>query len=82
MSAEADKLAVEARTEARHAERIERFWWANLVWVAAYWFVSKEPWPERLMLCYLAAVSIIALAATYGAQKKAAEAKAAGYENP
>ena len=73
--------ADEAKREAHRAHVIEWVWWANLPAVeGAYWFVSKEPLAEKLMLMYLAAVSIIALAATYGAKAKGAEAKAAGYE--
>lgn len=73
----------EAKQQARRAGRIERLWWANLPIVCiTYWFVSKAELAEKFMLIYLAAVSIIALAATYGAKRQAAEAKAAGYENP
>lgn len=67
-----------AIAQARRATILEWFWWANLPIVCGgYAIVSKEPLVERVILIYLAAVSIIALAATYGAQAKAAEAKAA-----
>jgi hypothetical protein len=83
MSGHFDALAREAQAEARTAKRWAWFWWANLpVVCVGYWLVSEEPIIEKFILVYLAAVSIIALAATYESKSKAAEAKAAGYENP
>jgi hypothetical protein len=78
-----DDLVAEAKAEARTAKRWAWFWWVQLpVVCVGYWFISEEPTAERLILIYLAAVSIIALAATYEAKAQAAEAKAAGYDNP
>ena len=78
-----DAQAAEAHREARLAKRWAWFWWANLpVVCVGYWLISDEPMVEKFILVYLAAVSIIALAATYESKAKAAEAKAAGYENP
>lgn len=79
MSADADR----AKHEARRTQWIAWFWWANLPMVCVgYWLISKEDAIEKFILVYLAAVSIIALAATYETKAKALEAKAAGYENP
>lgn len=73
--------AEEAQSEARRSKHTAWFWWANLpVFLPAYWLLSQEPWPEKVMLCYLAAVSIIALAVTYESKAKGSEAKAASYE--
>jgi len=58
-------------------------WWAQVPLVTIlYWSISSEPLSEKLILVYLADVSIIANAVTYSSKQKAAEAKAAGYENP
>ena len=78
-----DALAAEAHDEAHRAKLTAWFWWVNLpVVTIGYWLISDEPVAEKAILIYLAAVSIIALAATYESKSKAAEAKAAGYENP
>jgi hypothetical protein len=78
-----DTQAEQADTEARRATIMSWVWWAQLPLVLiTYWFVSTEPTPEKLMMMYLAAVSIIAIAVTYASKAKAAEAKKAGYENP
>lgn len=80
---EADEKVTAARREARRARVTSLVWWAMMpVVCVTYWFVSTERPIEKAMLVFLAAVSIIANAATYSAKAKAAEAKAAGYENP
>lgn len=79
----ADAKAAAAHADAQKSRWLSWFWWLNLPVVCiTYWFVSKEPYPERAMFVYLAAVSVIALAATYSAKAKAEKAEAAGYENP
>lgn len=71
-----------AEAEAHLAKKWAWFWWANLpVVMLGYWFTSKEAPVEKVILIYLAAVSIIALAATYESKAKGAEAKKAGYED-
>lgn len=81
--ADEDDKAAEAESEIRRARFIERIWWAQLpVVCVSYWLVSREPPIEKAILVYLAAVSIIAIAATYGSKAKGAEAKKAGYEHP
>jgi hypothetical protein len=53
-------------------------WWAQVPIVAGvYWAVSKEAPVERLILIYLAVVSIIANAVSYAGKAQAAKAKAA-----
>lgn len=83
MTDDPDKLAASAKRDASRAQFRAWMWWVQIPLVAiVYWLVSKEPWPEKLMLVYLAVVSIIAIAVTYEAKSEAAKAKAAGYENP
>lgn len=78
-----DVLAAAARREARWARLASLFWWVQVPIVCGgYWVLSSAPTSEKLILVYLAAVSIIALAATYSAKAKASEAKAASYEHP
>lgn len=73
--------AADANAEARRAKHTAWFWWANLpVFLPGYWALSEAPVTEKIMLMYLAAVSIIALAATYESKAKGAEAKSASYE--
>lgn len=73
----------EARAEARMARLQSLVWWGQAAPVCgAYLAVSSQPWAERLILAYLSFVSIAAMGATYAGKAKAAEAKAAGYENP
>lgn len=80
---EYDERAEQAQKEARRAKFWAWVWWIQLpIVIVGYWLVSQEPSIEKAILVYLAAVSIIALAATYEAKAQAAEAKAAGYENP
>lgn len=62
----------------RRARRLELLWWSQLpVVCAGYWFLSSEPAEEKAILVYLAAVSIIALAVSYGAKGEAARAEQA-----
>jgi hypothetical protein len=78
-----DDKAAQASAEARRATILSWVWWAQLPIVCvAYWFISSEEPIEKAMLVYLAAVSIIAIAVTYGGKAQAAEAKEAGYSNP
>ena len=78
-----DHLAVQARDEARQARLMSWVWWAQVPIVTIiYWLISHEAMSEKLILVYLADVSIIANAVSYASKQKAAEAKAAGYENP
>jgi flagellar basal body-associated protein FliL len=78
-----DEQAEAAEKEAKRATLMSWVWWVQLPLVCiVYWFISKEPVAEKLMLIYLAAVSIIAIAVTYASKAQAAEAKKAGYENP
>lgn len=77
-----DKIA-EAHREAKRAMIMSWVWWAQVPIVCGgYWMVSKEDSIEKLILVYLAAVSIIANAVSYASKAQAAEAKVAGYENP
>lgn len=58
-------------------------WWAQMPIVClGYWLISDTAPIEKAILVYLAAVSIIAIAVTYASKAEAAEAKAAGYDNP
>lgn len=78
-----DDEARRARGDARRARIMSLVWWVQVpVICVTYFFVSSAPLSERLMLIYLAAVSIVANAVSYATKSKAAEAKAAGYENP
>lgn len=80
---ENDKKVAEAKKEARRAQIMSWIWWAIMPIVCGiYWFVSKEPPIEKMILVFLAAVSIVANAVTYSGKAKASEAKVAGYENP
>jgi len=75
-----DKSA-EADREAHRAQIMSWVWWAQIpVVTVLYWLLSKEPIAEKIILIYLANVSIIALAVTYTAKREAAESKKAGYE--
>lgn len=83
MTDDNDDDAAQARREARRAQRMSWLWWGMVpVICIAYWLTSKADYSERAMLCVLAAVSFIANAVSYSGKQKAAEAKAAGYENP
>lgn len=76
------KLIAEARSDARKYRLVAWFWRANVPpVVVSYFLVPRETW-EAVMLVYLAAVSIIALVDTNDGKAEAAEAKAAGWENP
>ena len=77
--ARSDELADEAHNRAWKFRRWAWFFRAQFLLLIPFWFVSKEPVPERLMFVYLAAVSIHALVVTYDGNAEAAEAKAAGY---
>lgn len=78
-----DEKVAAALAEAKRARLMSWVWWVQVPIVClSYWFISKEPSVEKLILVYLAAVSIIANAVTYSGKSQAAEAKAAGYENP
>lgn len=78
-----DERIEEAHKEARRAQHLSWLWWGLVPIVCVtYWLVSKAEYPERAMLVVLAAVSFIANAVSYSGKQKAAEAKAAGYENP
>lgn len=58
-------------------------WWAQVPLITlVYWLVSKEPVIEKLILVYLADVSIVANAVSYASKSKALEAKKASYEHP
>lgn len=77
-----DKIE-EAKAEARRALLMSKVWWAQVpIITIGYWLISKEPPIEKVILTYLADVSIIANAVTYAGKAKGAEAKAAGYEHP
>lgn len=83
MTDDADAKAQQAHRKARRAQRWSWFWWALVpVICVTYWVVSDEKYPERIMFSILAAVSFIANAVTYAGKAEAAEATAAGYENP
>lgn len=83
MNVDATEAAERARREAFRATVMSWVWWAQMPIVCiGYWFISTADPPEKAMLVYLAAVSIIAIAVTYSGKAKAAEAKAAGYDNP
>jgi hypothetical protein len=57
---------------------LSRIWWIQApIALPAYLYVSKEEWPERVMLAYLAFVSIAAMGATYAGKKEANDAKKA-----
>jgi multidrug efflux pump subunit AcrA (membrane-fusion protein) len=83
VSDENDEKVAAAMAEAKRARIMSWIWWAQVPIVClTYWFISKEPSVEKMILVYLAAVSIVANAVTYSGKSEAAEAKAAGYENP
>lgn len=72
-----------ARAKARRAHILSLIWWATIpVLTIAYWLVSKEPPSERVINLVIADVSFAAMAVTYAGKEQAAEAEAAGYENP
>ena len=75
-----DAQAEEARKEARRAQLMSWFWWIQVPIVCGTFYF--EIIDEKVILTYLAAVSIIANAVSYSGKQKAAEAKEAGYENP
>lgn len=78
-----DEEAAKAQKEARRAQIMSVFWWVQVPIVTiVYWLVSNEPMIEKLILTYLADVSIIANAVSYATKSKSAEAKVAGYSNP
>jgi hypothetical protein len=78
-----DEQAGVAHREARRATHLSWFWWIQVPIVCVgYWIISKEPPIEKMILVYLAAVSIIANAVSYSAKAKSAEAKEASYDNP
>lgn len=80
--AKADDAAGAAK-EARRAQIMSWAWWTLVpIVTVGYWLISKEPPIERVMLVFLADVSIIANAVSYASKAKALEAKQAGYENP
>ena len=83
MSDDNDSKAAEARSEARTTHR--RAWlfmWAlTPPTIAAYFLLSFETF-VRITSLGTALMSIYAITATLDAKAKAAEAKAAGYENP
>jgi hypothetical protein len=79
----ADDKTADALREARRAQVTSWVWWALIpVVTVAFWLLSSEAYPERAMFVLLADVSFVANAATYSGKQKAAEAKAASYENP
>ena len=79
----ADRRVEQANSEARRARRMSIIWWVQCPLVALlYWWTSSQLVAEKLMLTYLAEVSVIALAVSYATKAKSAEAKAASYENP
>ena len=79
----ADQQAAQAHREASRAKIMSWVWWAQMPIVGVvYWIISTAPPIEKAILVYLAELSIIAIATTYETKQKAAEAKAAGYENP
>ncbi len=83
MSSGNDEGASEAARVARRAQILSWVWWAQVpIITITYWLVSTEPMIEKLLLVYLADVSIIANAVSYAGKSQAAEAKQAGYENP
>lgn len=78
-----DESADEAKSEAQRAHRLELMWWALIPLVCVtYMVIASAPVAERAMDSIICGVSFAAMAVTYGAQRKAAEAKAASYENP
>lgn len=78
-----DERIAAALKEARRAKVMSWAWWVQMPIVCVgYWLISDAPPIEKAILVYLAAVSIIAIAVTYSSKAEAAEAKAAGYENP
>lgn len=79
---EKDDLIAEAKQKAKGLRRWSWFFKANQVLLVPFWVLSPEPPIQRAMFVYLAAVSIHALVKTYDAEAEAADAKAAGYENP
>lgn len=70
----------DAQAEARQARRMAILWWVQLPLVCGTYYF--ELLSDKVILTYLAAVSIIAIAVTYSSKAKAAEAKAASYQNP
>lgn len=78
-----DELTRQANAEAHRATVMSWIWWAQVPIVCiGYWVISQEATIEKMILVYLAAVSIIANAVSYSGKAQAAEAKAASYENP
>ncbi len=69
----------QAEKEAKRAMRLSYLWWVQVPIISVvYWLISKEPMIEKVILTYLADVSIIANAVSYASKAKALEAKAAG----
>lgn len=84
MTNDANDLKVdEANKEQRRATILSWVWWVQAPVIAiTYFFISDAPLSEKLMLIYLAVVSIIANAVSYASKAQAAKATKASYENP
>lgn len=69
--------------DARRAHILELIWWGQAPPVCVGYLIASYAgvtWVEPLILAYLAFASIAAMAVSYGAQKKAAEARMAAEE--
>lgn len=71
----------QARSAARRARRLERFYFTHPPLLIAALALGFE-WFTRVSLLYTTIVSAVTAAATYGAKAKAADAEAASFENP
>ena len=77
-----DQGAEQARKDEAKFRRWAWIFRAQFLTLIPFWFLSDEQVPQRLMLTYLAALSIHALVVTYDSKAEAATARAASYENP
>lgn len=78
-----DDRAEKAEQKAHRAEIMSVLWWLQVpIITIVYWMISKEPPIEKVILTYLADVSIIANAVSYATKAKALRSEAAGYSNP
>lgn len=77
-----DHKVAKAQAAAKRARIMSFVWWIQVPIVCiVYWFISKEPPIEKMILIYLAGVSIIANAVSYATKSEAAKSEAAGLDS-
>ena len=83
VTSESDRLALEAHAEARRNRVLKYLWCLVFIppFVVGYFVMTFEAYVRVTTLVTLL-LSVVALSIGNHAAQKAAEAKAAGYENP